>query len=135
MHSFGSSYVDGGVVGVYAGTGAAEIETLVPVVCEEVGKLAAAVGGDEVARARSQLKAGLMMSLESSMSRCEQLGRQLLIFGRPIPIDELVAHIEAVDAAAVQRVGARLTATAPVVAALGPIDKLEPYEQTRARFG
>ena len=135
VHSFGSSYVDGGVVGVYAGTGAAEIETLVPVVCEEVGKLAAAVGGDEVARARSQLKAGLMMSLESSMSRCEQLGRQLLIFGRPIPIDELVAHIEAVDAAAVQRVGARLTATAPVVAALGPVDKLEPYEQTRARFG
>jgi len=138
VYSFASSYVDGGVLGVYAGTGTVEIETLVPVVCEEVGKLASSVNGDEVVRARNQLKAGLMMSLESSMSRCEQLGRQLLIFGRAIPVDELVAHIEAVDAAAVQRVGARLTmtATAPVVvAALGPINKLEPYERTRARFG
>ena len=36
----------------------------------------------ELARARAQVKASLLMSLESTGSRCEQLARQLQVFGR-----------------------------------------------------
>ena len=134
VHSFGSSYVDGGVFGIYAGTGAGDVENLVPVICDEIGKLAASVREDELVRARNQLKAGLMMSLESSMARCEQIGRHLLIYDRVIPSEELAAKIDAVDGAAVQRVGSRFLDGRPVMAALGPIHGLETYERTCARF-
>ena len=50
----------------------------------------------ELARARAQVKASLLMSLESTGSRCEQLARQLQVFGRVVPTAETVAKINAV---------------------------------------
>jgi len=136
VYSFTSSYMDGGTLGVYAGTGASELASVVPVISEEINKLAAVqVDNAELSRARAQLKAGLMMSLESSMARCEQLGRQMLIFGRPIPPAEILAEIDAVDAAAlVAFARAALDAGPPVVAAIGPLGSLESYDTIALRF-
>ena len=136
VYSFTSSYMDSGTLGVYAGTGAAELASVVPVIADEMNKLAAAGPDDaELSRARAQLKAGLMMSLESSMARCEQLGRQMLIFGRPIPPAEILAEIDAVDAAAVAAFArGALDAGPPVVAAIGPLASLESYDAIAARF-
>ncbi|MBM3517647.1 MAG: insulinase family protein [Alphaproteobacteria bacterium] len=134
IHTFTNNYLDGGTYGVYAGTGADQVAELVPVVCAEIVQLRGELPRSEIDRARAQLKAGLLMSLESSMARCEQISRQLLIFGRIIPTEELLARIAAVDEAAIRRVTERLLATPPVVAALGPIQALEPYERVRARL-
>jgi predicted Zn-dependent peptidase len=88
-----------------------------------------------VARARAQHKVGLLMSLESSSARVEQLGRQMLIYGRPLGVDEMVRRIDAVDAAAVRRVARRvLESGRPSLAALGPIGRLENYDRVTARF-
>ena len=61
-------------------------------------------------RARAQLKASLMMALESCFAQSEELARQLLVFGRRIPPDEIIAKVDAVDQAAIRRVGRRLLA-------------------------
>ena len=136
IFSFASSFVDGGMFGVYAGTGADEIDQLAEVVVAEFLKAAEDAREDEVARARAQLKAGTLMSLESSSSRIEQLGRQMLIYGRPLAIAEIVASIDAVDAAAVRRVARRIAgAGKPTVAALGPSALLAPYDRLAARLG
>ena len=136
VFSFTASYVDSGLFTVYAGTGEDQLAELLPVIAEEMGKVVVRVGEDEVARARAQLKAGLLMSLESSSSRAEQLGRQMLIYGRPLDIDELTGAVDAVDAAAVRRVAQRvLSGGRPALAALGPISRLEKYDQIAARFG
>jgi len=135
IFAFASSFVDDGMFGIYAGTGEKEIAELVPVVCEQMLKLAADAGDQEVARARAQLKAGILMSLESSSARTEQLGRQMLIYGRPLPTDELVAAIDAVDAEAVRQVTRRIAqAGPPTVAALGPIGGLASYDAIAANF-
>ncbi len=136
VYSFTASYLDGGLFGVYAGTGADQVEDLVAVTADEVMKSTVAIGADELDRARAQIKAGLLMALESSSSRCERLARHLLIFGRPIPTAEVVAAIEAIDVATVVRVAERLFKGArPVVTALGPIGQLEHYDRIAARFG
>ena len=123
------------MLAVYAGTGEAEVSELVPVICDEMNKVREHVSEEEVARARAQLKAGTLMSLESSSSRCEQLGRQLLIYGRALEIEEIIREIDRVDAAAVSRIGARhLDAGAPTVAAVGPLERLESYDSIAARF-
>jgi predicted Zn-dependent peptidase len=105
------------------------------VLCGEIGRAAGDIAEDEVVRARAQIKAGLLMSLESTMARAEQLGQQMLIFGRPVPAEEVVARIDAVDAAAVRRVAERLFRAPPTLAALGPVGQLESYDSIRTRIG
>src|SRR5437879_1389400 len=73
IHSFAHSFRDGGIFGIYAGTGEAEAGALVPVLCEETMRLADGLTDIELARAKAQMKAGLLMSLESTGARCEQM--------------------------------------------------------------
>jgi predicted Zn-dependent peptidase len=135
VFSFASCYRDAGVLGIYAGTGEQETAELVPVVCEEFLKLIEAPGEEELARARTQLKASLLMALESCSAQSEELARQLLIFGRRIPPEEMIAKIDAVDEAALRRVGRRLLAAGrPTLTALGPLGHLPDLDVVQRAF-
>jgi predicted Zn-dependent peptidase len=134
IYSFTHAYSDGGLFGVYAGTGEEEVEELMPVLCEEIGKLAEGLAPAELERARAQLKAGLLMSLESTTARCEQQAAHMLVFGRPLDLSEMVARIDAVDADAVLRVARRLRTAPPTLAALGPIGRVLPYQRLVERL-
>lgn len=134
IYTFPSSYADSGLFGIYAGTGEREVSELIPLICDEVMKVSVDVTDEEVARARAQIKSSVLMSLESTSSRCEQLARQLMIFDRPIPPAEIVAKIEEVDTAAVARVARRLGKTPPTLTALGPISGVESYDKVVARL-
>ncbi len=135
VYSFTSAYRDGGLFGIYAGTGGDETAELIPVLCDEIAKVATTVSDDEVARARAQLKASQLMGLESTSGRCEQTGNQMLIFGRPLEVAETVAKIDAVDSQAVAKAASRLFTGKPTLAALGQIGKLETYDRIAARLG
>jgi predicted Zn-dependent peptidase len=134
IYSFGSAFLDGGVFGIYAGTSPEQVPELVPVLAEELARVADTLTESELKRARTQLKAGMLMSRESTGNRAETLANHMLIFGRPIPVAETVAKIDAVDAAAIRRVAARLRAGRPTLAAVGPLSALESYERLSQRF-
>jgi predicted Zn-dependent peptidase len=129
IYSFSHSYSDGGLFGIYAGTGEDEAAELMPVLTEEIRKLGSGLTRVELERARAQLKAGLLMSLEATAARCEQQASHMLVFGRTLDPAELVRHIDAVDEDAVIRVARRLTSDAPTLAALGPIARIEDYQR------
>ncbi len=120
IYAFTAPFMDGGLFGIYAGTGEAEAGELVPVTLEELRRVQRDVSQAELDRARAQVKAGLLMSLESTGSRCEQLARQLQVFGRIVPLAETVGRIGAVGIEDVQRVAARTFRAAPTLATLGP---------------
>ena len=120
IYSFSAPYIDGGLFGVYAGTGESEAAELVPVTIEELRNVQRQITEPELARARAQVKASLLMSLESTGSRCEQLARQIQVFGRVIPTSETVARINAVTADDVKRAARRLFRASPTLAVLGP---------------
>ncbi len=128
IYSFPSAYSDTGLFGIYAGTGEQEVEELLPLICDELRSVARDVNEAEITRAKAQMRAGMLMSLESTSSRCEQLARQLMIFGRPVPVAETVAKVEAVDREAVVEAARRLLATPPTMATLGPIDRVAGYD-------
>ena len=134
IYTFVSNYTDSGLFGIYAGTGSNEIAKLVPVICEEIKSICDKVTEGELTRARAQLKSSTIMALESSSSRCEQAARQLQIFGRPIPISEVIEMIDAVNVEAVTKVARRIFDSRPTIAAIGPIDKLEDYSQIEERL-
>jgi len=135
IYSFTSSYAECGLFGVYAGCGEDEVAELVPVLCDEVTGVTGGIRPEELERARAQLKASILMSLESTSSRCELLARQKVIYGRPVPVAEVVAKVQAITAEDVVRVAKRLFSTVPTVAALGPLAKLESYDAIKGRLG
>jgi predicted Zn-dependent peptidase len=135
IYAFSSSFVDTGSFGIYAGTSAGQASELLAVTAGELKKAIRNITGEEADRARTQIKAGLLMSLESSSSRMEQLGRQLLIFGRPVSTAELIEKVQEVDVVALQRFGERLLASGPAThAAVGPLGELEAYDAIVKQF-
>ncbi|WP_297444073.1 pitrilysin family protein, partial [Acidocella sp.] len=121
IYSFTSPVQDGGLFGIYAGTGESEAAELMPVTLDELAKVQTNVTEAELARARAQLKAGLLMSLESTGSRCEQIARQWQVFGRIIPASETVAKIDAVTIADIERAAGVIFRQKPTLASLGPV--------------
>ncbi|WP_119300349.1 M16 family metallopeptidase [Dongia deserti] len=127
IHSFASSYADGGIFGVYAGTGEKEVAELLPVVCDELAKLPHDLTDQEVERAKAQLRAATLMSREKPSARCEQLASQLLVYGRPIPPAEAVARINAVTIDDLARLARRLTQSPPTLTSMGPVGRVMEY--------
>ena len=134
IHSFVHGYRDGGLFGIYAGTGEAEVAELVPALCDEAMKLRDGLTATELNRAKAQMKAGLLMSLESTSARCEQLAQHLLIYGTPFDPGEIVRRLDAVDESAIRRVMALWRSAPPTLVALGPLSRLEKYDTLQARL-
>lgn len=134
VYSFNWSFEGTGLFGVYAGTAEEDVAALVPVMTDEICRLAVDASEEEAARARIQLKAGLLMGMESSAARVEQIARQQMIYGRPVPVREITEAVDAVDAAALKRFAARLTGGKPAIGAIGPLSGLETHDKIAARF-
>jgi predicted Zn-dependent peptidase len=107
VFSFGSAYEDAGQIGVYAASSPEHSGELMNVTSEVILSIAANVTDAEIARAKAQLKASLVMNLESATSRADQIARQFLAFGRVPAIATLVAKIEMVTAEQVRDLARR----------------------------
>jgi predicted Zn-dependent peptidase len=136
IHAFAAAHRDTGTIGIYAGTGADKAGQVAPIVAGEIEAMAEGATEEEAARARSQLKASLLMALESPASRCEMIASHLFNFGRPLSVTELSQRIDAVDAAALRRFAERVSSRGePAIAAVGPVGRLESREAFARRFG
>ncbi|MBM3520274.1 MAG: insulinase family protein [Alphaproteobacteria bacterium] len=135
VFSFGSAYEDAGQLGVYAATSQEHARELMEVTTDVMLSVVRQVGEAEIARAKAQLKASLVMSLENASSRADQIARQFLAFGKVPPIATLVARVEAVTATQVRELAERLFAgRRPAFSAVGQISSLQPYEAIIGRF-
>jgi predicted Zn-dependent peptidase len=121
IHAFHMPFADTGLFALYAGTDESDAPELMRVVIDQIGNATETLNDTEINRAKAQMKAGLLMALESSEARVGQLARQMLAYGRPIPLDEVVAKIDAVTVDSARAAGRALIGRAkPAIAALGP---------------
>ncbi len=97
VYSFAGQYADTGQIGLYVGTRPDKVGEALGVVADELGALRErGVTAEELDRARENVKARVVLALESSGSRMNRLGASLL-FGLPLlETDEVVARFEAV---------------------------------------
>jgi predicted Zn-dependent peptidase len=128
------AYEDTGSITIYAGTSEEEIADLTTLTLDELKRAADDMTEAEVARARAQLKAGLLMGLESPSSRAERNARLLSIWGRVPDVDEAVAKIDAVTTADVRRVAGELAASRAALALYGPVADAPGLEAIRKRL-
>jgi predicted Zn-dependent peptidase len=116
------AYEDTGQITLYAGTGADQIRELTALTMDELRRAADGLTTPELERARAQLKAGMLMGLESPSARAERAARMLSIWGRVPDIDEIVARIDAVTPERVRAFAENLAGRAePALALLGPL--------------
>ena len=134
IYSFLSCFADSGMFGIYAGSGPEEANGLLMLILDELEKAGDAISNEELNRARAQLKSSILMSLESTSSRCERLARHLMVYGRNLSVDEIVEKVNNVDHQSVSLAAQRLITGAPTVAAMGPMDKLCDYEALSSRL-
>lgn len=134
VYSFIQSYGDGGLFGVYAGTSAEEAAQVAEIVADELRNLPERVTEAEIARARAQMRADLLMGRESTSSRAEQLSGQLFAYGKPIATATLLEKIDAVDRDAIARLARRLSASPLTLAAIGPTGKVPAIDAIAARL-
>ena len=128
------AYEDAGQITLYAGTSAEEIGDLTRLTVDELKRAADDMSEAEVARARTQIKAGMLMGLESPSARAERIARLLAIYGRVPDVDEAVAKIDAVTTTDVRRYAGEMTESGAALALYGPVERAPTLEDIRARL-
>ena len=132
VDAFHWPFTDTGLFGIGAGTSADDLPELVKVVIETARNAAADVEESELHRARAQLKVAMLAALETPGGRIDRAARQLLAWGRVVPPQETVAHVDAVTVDEVREAGARALRGRPTLAAIGPIRALQPLRRIAA---
>ncbi len=116
---------DGGMFNIHAATGEEQLDELRGVIYDELHRAANDNPSElELQRAKAGLKAGLLMGLESSSARAEQMARQMIGFGRLLEPGELIENVEAVTADDVRSFAETLIGAAnPAVVVVGNGDR------------
>jgi len=128
------AHADTGMMTIYAGTSAEDLGDLTTITLDEMKRAADDMSEAEVARARAQMKAGLLMGLESPSNRAERLARQMQVWGRIPPLAEVVDHIDAVTVEDVRALAAHMISTAPSALALyGPVSTAPDWQTIQDR--
>jgi predicted Zn-dependent peptidase len=125
VYAFHWAFADSGIFGVAASTGEEQVSRLMPVIVDELRRATETITDEEVVRVRNQIRAGLLMSLESPSSRAGQLARQQILWGRVIPLQETVDRINRITADRVKQVASQIFSNPRIsLAGVGPVESL-----------
>jgi predicted Zn-dependent peptidase len=122
VYSFVSQYTDTGQIGVYLGTREDNLSDALAITAEQIADVAAGnLSERELERAKENLKGRILLSMESTSTRMNRLGKSLITDSELLSLDRIVAEIDAVDAASVAALAAALLAPERLSAAcIGP---------------
>ncbi|MEM6619907.1 MAG: insulinase family protein, partial [Pseudomonadota bacterium] len=134
VYAQAGAYADTGTLTIYSGTSGEDVASLSELCIDEIRRSAEDMTVAEVARARAQMKAGMLMGLESPSARCERLARMVHIWGRVPSLEEVVTKINAVDRDAVAAYAAELRSKTPSLALYGPVDTAPPVDDLAGRL-
>jgi predicted Zn-dependent peptidase len=133
IYSFYWPFMDTGLFGIQTATSEEDVGELLPVVLDELRKMTD-VAAVELARAKAQLRAGLLMTLESPIARVGQMARHILVHGRPLTLEETVERVEAVTLGDLAELAEAVLASPPTCAAIGPREALPRVDDVAARI-
>ncbi|SHK03310.1 Predicted Zn-dependent peptidase [Shimia gijangensis] len=122
IYAQAGAYADTGMTTIYAGTSGAQVAELAEITIDELKRAADDMNATEIARARTQMKAGMLMGLESPSSRAERLARMLSIWDRIPTLSETVERIDGISDDDVRCFAEHMALVArPAMALYGPV--------------
>jgi len=127
-------YWDTGMLTIYAGTSGDQVRGLAEITLDELRRAADDISPAEVARARAQMKAGMLMGLESPSARAERLARMMATWDRIPPLDETIAHIDAVTTGDLKDFAETLARGRMALSVYGPAEDAHDLDGLKARL-
>ena len=134
IYASAGAFADSGMMTIYSGTSSNDISGLANITIDEIKRSASDMTDEEVARSRSQMKAGMLMGLEGASARCERLARTILIFNRVPDLDEIVSKIDAVNAEHVKEFAENLCNSSVAYALYGPVKNAPDVSELEKRL-
>lgn len=124
VYSFTSLYIDTGMWGVYAGVSRKRVREAAEVIIGEMVGLRDTITAEEVEKAKRHLKGNLILGLESTNSRMNNIARQEIYFGRYFSPDEIIRAVDGVNLRQVKELADRLLGgDRTSLTAYGPLSK------------
>jgi predicted Zn-dependent peptidase len=124
VYSFTSSFSDTGLWGIYAGVSRKKIREVADLIVAEMVALSESLSEAELERAKNHLKGNLILGLESTSSRMNNLARQEIYFGAFISPDEIIKSVNMVSMKQIRELSSKLIRKDLfAVTALGPLQK------------
>ena len=135
FQAFNTCYADTGLWGVYFVTDRMKIDDFMISLQEEWMRFCTSVTEAEVTRAKNLLRTNILLQLDGSTPICEEIGRQLLVYNRRLPLAELEERIEAVNANVIRKIAMKyIYDQCPAISGVGPVEQLPDYNRTRGRM-
>ena len=132
--AFNTCYKDTGLFGLYLVCEDAKLDDAMKYTLEHLLRMCHSVSDEEVSRAKTQLKANMLMQLDSFSQTAEDIGRQMLTYGRRMSNAEMFARIDAITTADVKATANRyFNDEDHALAAVGPVASLPDYDWIRRR--
>jgi len=134
FQSFNTCYTDTGLWGMYFVGDRMLLDDMVFTLQDEWMRLAVgSVKQSEVDRAKNLLLTNMLLQLDGSTPTCEDIGRQMLCYGRRVPVDEMCRRISAISVEHLQEVCKKyLYDQCPAMVGVGPIEGLTEYNNLRS---
>ena len=125
VYSFVSQYTDTGQIGIYVGTREDNLVEALAIAAEQIAEIAGGkLAPRELERAKENLKGRILLSMESTSTRMNRLGKTLISDAELLSLERIVAEIDAVDAESVCALAAALLDPARLSAAgIGPSEE------------
>merc|ERR1719183_3155419 len=105
---FNTCYKDSGLFGVYVVSEESKLDDMAFWVQGELVRMVFQCTDMDLERGKNTLKANIHMQLDGTSQVCEDIGRQLLTYGRRLPINEVMARVDAITSKDVNRVAERI---------------------------
>ncbi|CAK01096.1 M16 family metallopeptidase [Bartonella tribocorum] len=129
IYAFHWGFSDTGLFGVHAATGQEGLKELLPVILDELSKTSKNIQANELQRAQTQYRANLIMSQENPSSQAHLIARQILLYGRPIPMSETIERLNLITPKRLTDLAHRLfTSSTPTLTAVGPVGPLMNFD-------
>ncbi len=93
IYAFNYTHQDSGIFGIYGGTTPEKTKELIAATKSEIEKVCEKISDEELKRAKTQFEAGILMAKESTSSRMQKLGSNILTHDRIISSDEVLQKI------------------------------------------
>ena len=119
VYAWSQSFADSGLVGIGCAAERPRASESVELARQVLASTAEELTEIELSRARAQMEAGLLMSLETAQGRADQMARSIEVFGRILPLEEILAQIRDVSLLQARKAGQLLLEGPIVVASVG----------------
>ena len=134
IYSYNMMFHDDGHFGIYAGTDPKSLPELLPVLCDELGKVQLTISDEELKRAKARLRASMLKGEESVLRRNNAQASFLLTYNEVLEIEDRMKLLDAVTADDVLRAARKIFSPKVTLSGHGPLDHLERYDDFTARM-